>query len=379
MDLSTLNTHICEILDRHGLGSAADVDEHRLYGTPDDTPVYGELVEYFASSYSDILQVVDTQISSFQRIEFSEHIEIDLQMKLCLLLGKVPFLQPPPLRRHDDRLDTIEVGDSAFTSIFQITDSFILFCATHRPLMDMSRILILPRGFGWRLPLKHEVSAVNATLYASESLGRFPEGGLGALLDSLEATGVVEANLLKPSFSRMSCQVSDLSWSSFVHGLPNTTVCPETPFAVPIPSSLNVLQLNKLITEEPEAFVRCTRAFQRFLNESVGRLEVAKAGDLLQQCFAEVVQPELAKIEQLYHRYHRVHAIKVGATALATLPLAASTLALPETIDLLAKTIGTGGIITLLGKVYADYLNDMSKLKESPWYFIWKLHKKHKK
>jgi len=142
MDLSTLNTHICEILDRHRLGSAAEIDVNRLYGTPDDTPVYGELIEYFKSSYTDILQLIENQISNIQRIEFSEHIDIDSQEKLCLLLGKIPFIQPPPLQRHDDRLDTIEDASDSFTSIFQISDSFIMFCASHRPLMDMGRVLM---------------------------------------------------------------------------------------------------------------------------------------------------------------------------------------------------------------------------------------------
>jgi len=215
-------------------------------------------------------------------------------------------------------------------------------------------------------------------LYASESLGRFLEGGLGVILDTLEKTGQVESNLLKPTLSRMSCQVSDMSWGSFLRGLPNAPVFPETPFAVPIPSSLNILQLNELITEEPEAFLRSTRAFQEFLNEVVDQNNGTKTGELLGQFFNDVVQPELAKIEQLYHKYHQVHAIKVGTIALATIPLVASTFVLPEAIELLAKTIGTGGIFTILGKVYADYLEDKSSLKESPWYFIWKMHKESK-
>jgi hypothetical protein len=91
----------------------------------------------------------------------------------------------------------------------------------------------------------------------------------------------------------------------------------------------------------------------------------------------DVIDPKIDILNRKLKSLISSYAFKVGGAALGTVVLAYTSVATSGVSSAIATVCGSGGI-GLLGKEYSAYKEQQNKLKEDPFYFLWKCKKTSK-
>lgn len=88
----------------------------------------------------------------------------------------------------------------------------------------------------------------------------------------------------------------------------------------------------------------------------------------------DVINPKVDILNRKFKLAINSHAFKVAGAAVGTVVLAYTAVTSAGISSAIATVCGSGGV-GLLGKEYSSYLEKVNKLKEDPYYFLWRCKK----
>jgi len=95
-----------------------------------------------------------------------------------------------------------------------------------------------------------------------------------------------------------------------------------------------------------------------------------KAIQIASQIRNDIMRPHIAKIEQSYQRILKSSFTSIAGAAIATIPLILTSIYQPSIQAYVAMLGVTGGLVF---PKYAEYQEKIGKLKENPYYILWKI------
>jgi hypothetical protein len=146
--------------------------------------------------------------------------------------------------------------------------------------------------------------------------------------------------------------------------------------SVPYISGLPLPLLHQVLSDEEDALVRFRKVFSEFVNEYERKAKNAGFGDVLDRTVRslrrDVIEPEVALLNQKFNRILRSRAVKVAGAALGTIALTGAAALTSGFGQAVSVALGASGVGTLI-KEYGEFKSELGQLKESPWYFVWHL------
>ena len=97
---------------------------------------------------------------------------------------------------------------------------------------------------------------------------------------------------------------------------------------------------------------------------------VRKAGLMIRR---DVLEPELAALNKSMKKVVQSSALKATGATLGVVTVGVGAWATGGLAALAAAALGTGGGISTLLSTYGSFNDARSALKDSPWYFAWRL------
>ncbi len=92
----------------------------------------------------------------------------------------------------------------------------------------------------------------------------------------------------------------------------------------------------------------------------------------------DIIDPKVDMLNRKFKSTINSHAFKVAGAAVGTAVLAYTSVSTAGVSSAIATVCGSGGI-GLLGKEYSSYRDNVNKIKDDPYYFLWKCRKLSKK
>lgn len=161
------------------------------------------------------------------------------------------------------------------------------------------------------------------------------------------------------SFSRESLPISSYLQSAQAQTMLDLTL--------PYFRNTDLINLTKVLEEERDVL----GGFRKELKNIVMNFDEVSSS--LQEIRQDVIRPEIEKINRQFKHHKNVHSLKVlGGVGMFSLSLV-KLVVLPGTIsDVVSSIIGSTGLSTMMVSEI-QYQNEMNKLRDNPYFLLWKL------
>jgi hypothetical protein len=148
--------------------------------------------------------------------------------------------------------------------------------------------------------------------------------------------------------------------------------------ALPYLNGLSMKLLHKIMTDEHDAFVRFRGALAQIIpacrERSQHTDDVTEISTLGAELKRHVIEPELAQLNQRLRKIVATRSIRLAGGIVGIVGLGVAAMSMSAFGGAVSTLLGAGGA-GLITKEIADYMGDLHALKDSPWYFAWRLKK----